>query len=60
MINYQVEVVIEGRLLKYRARTADNLQKATEDRDHLRQLGFTDAFLVAYKNGEKIPIEQVK
>lgn len=60
LINYQVEVIIEGRLLKYRARTADNLQKAIEDRDHLRQLGFTDAFLVAYKNGEKISIEHVK
>ncbi len=60
MINYQVEVVIEGRLLKYRARTADNLEKAIEDRDHLRQLGFPDAFLVVYKNGEKIPIEQVR
>ncbi len=57
---YQVEVVIEGRLLKYRARTANELEKAMKDRDHLRILGFPDAFLVVYKNGEKIPIEQVK
>lgn len=60
LVNYQLEVVIEGRLLKYRARTTDNLKKAEEDREHLRMIGFPDAFLVVYKNGEKIPIEQVK
>lgn len=58
-VDYQVEVVIEGRLLKYRARTANHLKKAVEDRDHLRTIGFPDAFLVVYRNGEKIPIEQV-
>jgi N-acetylmuramoyl-L-alanine amidase len=59
-IDYQLEVVIEGRLLKYRARTTNNLDQAMEDRDQLRKAGFPDAFLIAYKNGEKIPIEQVK
>jgi N-acetylmuramoyl-L-alanine amidase len=58
-VDYQLEVVIEGHLLKYRARTADNLKKAVKDRDHLRMIGFPDAFLVVYKNGEKIPIEQI-
>lgn len=59
-IPYQLEIEIEGKLYKYRARNFESLDKAIEGKNLLKHLGFTDAFIVAYKNGEKVSIDKIK
>lgn len=55
---YPVEVVKEGDLYKYRARNLANLSEAQAAKKDLRTKGFEDAFVVAYKNGQRISMKE--
>lgn len=57
---YLIEVVQEDNLFKYQARNFLTLQQAFEARLLLQARGFPDAFIVAYKNGQRISMEQAK
>ena len=57
---YVVEVVKESNLFKYQARNFATLQHAFEARLLLQSKGFPDAFIVAYRNGERVSMEEVR
>ncbi|MCO6488494.1 MAG: N-acetylmuramoyl-L-alanine amidase [Phaeodactylibacter sp.] len=57
---YLIEVVNEDNLFKYQARNFSTLQQAFEARLLLQARGFPDAFIVAYKDGRRISVEQAK
>lgn len=57
---YLVEVVQENGLYKYQARNFSSMQAAFEARLLLQAKGFSDAFLVAYKNGQRISMEEAR
>ncbi|HMQ45805.1 MAG TPA: N-acetylmuramoyl-L-alanine amidase [Saprospiraceae bacterium] len=57
---YMIEVVQEDNLYKYQARNFSNIQQAFEARLLLQARGFNDAFIVVYKNGQRISMEQAK
>ncbi len=57
---YLIEVVQEDNLYKYQARNFSNLQQAFEARLLLQARGFPDAFIVAYKDGKRISMDQAK
>ena len=57
---YLIEVVNEDNLFKYQARNFSTLQQAFEARLLLQANGFPDAFIVAYKGGQRISVEQAK
>ncbi|MCB9049841.1 MAG: N-acetylmuramoyl-L-alanine amidase [Lewinellaceae bacterium] len=57
---YLIEVVQEDNLFKYQARNFYNFQQAFEARLLLQSRGFPDAFIVAYKGGKRISVEQAK
>jgi N-acetylmuramoyl-L-alanine amidase len=59
-LSYQVEVLHEGNMYKYQARAFGSLHDAMTARFSLRASGFTDAFIVAYKNGQRISLEQAR
>lgn len=59
-LNYLVEIVMEDNLYKYQARNFRNINQAYEARLVLQQKGFSDAFIVAYKDGKRVPVEQAK
>jgi N-acetylmuramoyl-L-alanine amidase len=57
---YLIEVVNENNLYKYQARNFNSLQAAFEARLLLQTKGFPDAFIVPYKNGQRISMEQAR
>ncbi len=57
---FPIEVVQEGNYYKYQARGFVDLDEALRAKKQLQTRGFKDAFLVAYKNGEKISIDEAK
>lgn len=59
-LSYPIEVVKEGAYFKYQARGFKDLDEALRAKKQLQTQGFKDAFLVAYKNGEKISIDEAK
>jgi N-acetylmuramoyl-L-alanine amidase len=59
-IRYLVEMVRENNLYKYQARNFSNFEEVVLARSYLRDMGFPDAFIVAYKNGQRIPLDQAK
>ncbi|GJM32950.1 MAG: hypothetical protein DHS20C18_19510 [Saprospiraceae bacterium] len=59
-LEYQIEIVPEGNLFKYQARNFDNYYQALDAKLHLQNRGFADAFIVVYKDGRKISLEQAK
>ncbi|MCI5081800.1 MAG: N-acetylmuramoyl-L-alanine amidase [Saprospiraceae bacterium] len=59
-LGYMVEMVTEDNMYKYQARNFSSLEQAEQARLLLKSKGFTDAFIVSYKDGKRIPIEQAK
>ncbi|MCH2081790.1 MAG: N-acetylmuramoyl-L-alanine amidase [Saprospiraceae bacterium] len=59
-LGYLVEITKENGLYKYQARNFSNFQQANEARKLLQTKGFKDAFVVSYKDGQRIPIETAK
>jgi N-acetylmuramoyl-L-alanine amidase len=57
---YLIELVREDNLYKYQARNFSSLEQAFEARLLLQSRGFPDAFIVAYKDGRRISVEQAK
>jgi N-acetylmuramoyl-L-alanine amidase len=59
-LNYLIEVIQESGMHKYQIRNLSGFTQALEVRRQVQSQGFSDAFVVAYKNGKRIPIEQAK
>lgn len=59
-VNYRIEVIQENSLFKYQARHFLNFQQAFAAKLQVQKQGFNDAFIVAYKNGEKIPLQEAR
>ncbi len=59
-LGYLVEVVQEEDMFKYQARNFASLEEASIARSELRERGFPDAFIVAYKNGRRINMDQAR
>ncbi len=57
---YAVEVVREDNLYKYRTQQHNTLPEALGAREHIRGLGFPDAFVIVYLNGSRIPLDTAK
>jgi N-acetylmuramoyl-L-alanine amidase len=57
---YLIEIIQEQDLYKYQARKIANLHEAMEAKAILRQRGFSDAFIVAYQNGQRISMNEAK
>ncbi len=53
-VPYLIEVVEESKLYKYQVRNFASLEEANFAKDKLRQVGFNDAFVVAYQNGKRV------
>ena len=56
-LGYSIEVVKENGMYKYRARNFKNLKEAQVAKRKIQAKGFSDAFLVAFKDGKRIPLE---
>jgi N-acetylmuramoyl-L-alanine amidase len=57
---YLIEVHQEEELYKYQVRNIKSTQLAFATRQALQQQGFTDAFLVAYRNGRRISLGEAQ
>lgn len=57
---FLIEVLQEDNLYKYQVREFGNYQQAFEGKLILQSAGFPDAFIVAYKNGKRISLEQAR
>ena len=57
---YLIEVIKENNLYKYQARNFSSLQSAFEARLLLQAKGFPDAFIVTYKDGQRISLDQAR
>ena len=53
-VDYLIEVVQEGNLYKYQVRNFATLGDANSAKQKLRAMGFNDAFVAAYQNGQRI------
>jgi N-acetylmuramoyl-L-alanine amidase len=53
-VDYLIEVVQEGNLYKYQVRNFATLGEANSAKQKLRAIGFNDAFVAAYQNGQRI------
>ena len=59
-LEYPIEVIIENNLYKYQARQLANFEQAKLARLTIQEQGFPDAFVVAYRFGQRISIEEAK
>lgn len=59
-VDYLIEVVEEDRLFKYQVCNFATLEDANQAKLKLRSLGFSDAFVVAYQNGQRTYPGQIK
>lgn len=57
---YLIESVEEGNMYKYQVRGYTDLETAVRAKTDLKTLGFPDAFIVAYKNGTRISLDEAK
>lgn len=55
-----LEVVKDGATFKYFKTGFDNYGEAAQDLKRLKATGFSDAFIVAYKNGKRVNLDEVK
>lgn len=59
-LSYLVEVVQENQLYKYQIRQLATLSLAQAAKQEMQQRGFADAFILAYRNGQRISVEEAK
>ena len=59
-IEYMVEVIREDNLYKYQARGFESYYQAEQAKTKLQYAGFPTAFVIAYQNGKKVPLEAAK
>ncbi len=59
-IAYAVEIKEEEGIYKYLALGFDGLKTATKAQKRLQKAGFSQAFIVAYRDGRRIPLEDAK
>lgn len=57
---YLIEVLREGDYYKYQAKNFTSLRHAYQAQQFLERRGFPGAFIVAYRNGERISIDEVQ
>lgn len=57
---YLIEVVQEDKLFKYQARNFRSFEQASQAQAFLKERGFQDAFVVAYQNGQRLSMEEVR
>lgn len=55
-----LEVVKEGNVYKYFKTGIDNYEDAVKTLKSVRASGYSDAFIVAYKNGKRVSLDEVK
>lgn len=54
----KVDEYISGGVYKYLAGSTSNFQEAKNNQKLLREMGFKDAFIVAFENGQKIDLNE--
>ncbi|MFK8103884.1 MAG: hypothetical protein AB8G15_15225, partial [Saprospiraceae bacterium] len=59
-IAYAVEIKEEEGIYKYLALGFNGLKTATRAQKRLQKAGFSQAFIVAYRDGRRIPLEDAK
>lgn len=59
-MNRPLLVLEEGNLFKYQVRGLADAQDAIQAREELLKSGFPQAFIVAYRNGERLSLEQTR
>lgn len=59
-LSYMVEVITENKLYKYQLTQFNSFEEAVKAQRDVRLRGFGDAFVVAYQNGQRIPLNQAK
>jgi N-acetylmuramoyl-L-alanine amidase len=57
---YLIEVVREGEFFKYQAKNFTSIYHATQAKLSLENRGFPGAFIVAYRNGARISMDDVR
>lgn len=57
---YLIEVVREGEFFKYQAKNFTSIYHATQAKLALENRGFPGAFIVAYRNGARISMDEVR
>ena len=60
LVNYILEEASENNRLRYFATGFENFAQAQSAKQKLRKLGFKDAFVVAYQNGKRVQIKELK
>lgn len=58
--NEKVTYSKEGKWFKYKTGPYSTLNVSTQKQNAIRKLGFSDAFVIAYKDGRKISIEEAR
>ena len=53
-VQYSVQVLKEDNLFKYLVIGFKKREKAVKVKEEMRKMGFSDAFVIAYRNGQRI------
>ena len=59
-VTYPVEVVPENNMIKYQIPANSGLWQAQQIQQQMHAIGFPDAFIVAYQNGQRISLKEAK
>ncbi|MCB9283614.1 MAG: N-acetylmuramoyl-L-alanine amidase [Lewinellaceae bacterium] len=59
-VTYPIEIVTENGMTKYQIPASSGLWQAQQIQQQMRDLGFSDAFIVAYQYGQKITVNDAK
>ncbi len=59
-LRFPVETLREEGMYRYQARHFVTLEDARGAQNYFRKKGFSDAFVVAYRNGKKVPLSEVR